>query len=204
MILFRDTTARGGVRAPSWLEGCPGLYRQATEGGDILTLTEPIFLPTEPERLAWSDLGDGWQVAQGAKEANHNQYLRNRTDLQFVPARDAVGRPWMVPTILDKHGVVALPLPWGKDEQGIRVRRATPEQAKLVAIARAAHGELTADRLLSTPIDVLCSWVYPLLESAYHLTGDVIDALGLCDDALGVTAVLGAIGWDREGVEHGS
>ncbi len=194
MILVRDTLSHGGTRLPDWLAGCRELQRVQTDCGDVLTAGDPLFI-TIPPHLAWHDLGDGWQVTSNGG-VDHDRYMRMRPDIETAPVRDAQGKMWAAPIVLDQQGHCAMPLPWGKVD-GIRMRCPTAEQQRLINASEAARAEILAQRLDQVPINIIAEWVHALLAATYHLSGDVIDALQIMDDNLAAGVLLAASGYPR-------
>ncbi len=191
MIIFRDTQSHGGTRLPTFLEGCPELQRMQTDQGDLVTAGDPLYL-VDPVGVVWHDLDDGWQVTTN-NGIDHNRYVRRRVDVERVLVKNAQGIDWYAPKILSANGEVEIAVPWGKSD-GVRVRKPTAEQQRLITSAIAGRVEILAGRLGTVPIDIVAEWVHALLESMYHLSGDVIDALELMDDNLAAGVLLASSG----------
>lgn len=191
MILFRNPTSATQA-APPWLEGCAEVQCLTAEGATVFAACDPLYLSAPVER-AWRPLEDGWQVAL-VGVAESERLVRRRKDLEYASVEDSSGQGWLVPAVLTPDGDVALTLPWGLQE-GIRARKPTEEQRRLIAAAQAARVEILAGRIGETPIDIAAEWVHALLASAYHLPGTAFDALELIDDRLALRVMLAAAGF---------
>jgi hypothetical protein len=198
MILFRCTLSHGGVEVPDFLRGLHGLQRVQTEGGDVLTAGDPMFLDPPKDPAAWRNLGTtGVQACIIGDGPELASLTRKRTDVKYISVLDCKGRQWFAPAVLDPEGGCALSISWGMDERGVRVRKPNEEQERLLSAARAARAEVLAGTLDQTPIDVLASWVHVFIESTTHLNGMVVDALELLDDTLAVFYILAATGFPK-------
>lgn len=197
MILYRETTSRGGCPLPAWLEGdCPGICHRRTERGTLVAVCDPILL-SAPAESSWHEVGDGWQAASTPGPLAHDSYLRRRRDLERAEVEDGHGRVWRAPVILTKDGHWALPVPWGRSESGAYERRPRPDQAPLIAAAEAARVEILEGRLAELPAAVAIEWACALIEATYHISGPVMLALGLLDDDLIAGLLFAATGWPK-------
>jgi hypothetical protein len=194
MLIFRDPLSHGGTRLPTWLEGCPELQRMQTDNGDLLTAGDPLFL-VDPVGVKWKDLDDGYQVTT-TNGIDHDRYLRRRMDIERIRVKNAKGVDWFAPRILAEGGGDVLSLPWGKKD-GVRVRSPTDEQARLLIAAGSARTEILSGKLGEVPIDIIAEWTHILLESVYHFSSDVIDALELLDDTLIGGVLLASSGFPK-------
>lgn len=185
MIRFRDTLSRSAP--PSWLVGAANLHRRPHRDGELWACGDALYLD---DAGPWRDVGDGYAVA-GPVEA-WGAYRKGESWADFEPVADLRGRLWMAPRVLDATGERVFRVAYGPDF----LPELTPEQYRMLDIAKAARDALTAGQtgVQDVPMQTACRWAAELLGVAYHLPVPAVAALAILDDALSVGVLSVAIG----------
>lgn len=175
MIRFRDTLNR--PQPPPWLEGAANLNRRPARDGELWACGDALYLT---DAGPWRDIGDGYQVAGPAD--NPDDYRRADTWAQFGTVIDLRGREWAVPSVIDIAGERLFSVAYGPDF----LPELTPQQERMMAVARAARDALTAGGKGTQDVDMrlACQWAAEFLCVAYHWSVPTVAGLGILDDAL--------------------
>lgn len=199
MILYQDISgqAHQSPRTPAHLVGASGLVRRQSDAGDLVSVGDPMYCCNIPASPKWRAVGDQWQGCL-VGELVPALLLRKDEGLPAILATaDAQGRSWHAPVILAPDGAVALPLPLGRDDDGVWKRVPSEMQARWIATAKAARAELVGGGIAGVPIAAAADWACTLLEAIYHLTAAELGAFALLDDRLMLGVLLAAAGLAR-------
>ncbi len=203
MIIYQDRRdpRPSAHRTPDHLRGALTLTRRDCSSGDLLVLGEPLGdLQPPGEGVPFIDLPDEWRCWLIGDFVPLEHLRRGAGTLDLLPVSDAKGRAWHAPAVLapgidPREGASVLPLSWGLDAQGVPTRIATPEQARLIAAARAARAEILGRRLGSVPVAMAAEWATILTEATYHLVREQIFGWQLMDDALVTSQLMASAGF---------
>lgn len=193
MIVYKDTrTPRSSApRWPSHLVGAANLCRRESPDGDLVAITDPIYLGPPPEGTAWHPLPDDWEFCS-VGPLDPETLVRMHPACSFLMVRDAQGHPWRIPAVLDPEGQPALPMKLGVvghdlvDGQQIPrwEHRPTSEQSAVLASARAARAEILAGRYAELSLSIACAWISVLLPLTYHVVSAMVSPLEILDNRL--------------------
>jgi len=185
------------VLPPPWLQGAADLCcRHGAVGGYIYGIGPAYLLGNKPDDA--TELENGWQVWINGEVDT----VRLRRDVRWcnlVPVEDLNGALWHVPEILDAGGKRAFRTRYGKDFRPLL----SDEQIKAVEIANEAKtlmSRLLKDKAEPTEDEqcAMCGWAATLACMTNHLSIPVVAALGLMDDSLATSTLVGATSFDPD------
>jgi hypothetical protein len=209
VICWRDRR-RDGARIPACLAGCADVTRVQLADGDAIVAVCAAWHLGSPD-VAWSDLGDGWDV--GLVDLGDDPLAalaRTAPGLPALTVKDAVGRGRLIPAVLDPAGAVALPLALGiqgyERIEGEPIPRwghtPTRQQARLIQVATTVREALAGGTFAAITAAQAADMTASLLAATYHVTPAVLGTLGLLDDSLVVRALLACAGQPTQATEH--
>lgn len=185
------------VQPPAWLRGAADLCcRHGANGGYIYGIGPAYLLEDRSDNAV--ELDGGWLVwANGAIDTI--RLRRNVSWCKLVPSIDLNGSIWHTPEILDADGKRTFRTRYGRDFRPLL----SDEQVMAVDIATEARTLMA--RLLKDGAEpneeeqsALCGWAATLACMTNHLSIQVVAALGLMDDSLATSTLVGATSFDPD------
>lgn len=182
---------------PSWLRGAHDLCsRVGIVGGYLYGIGPSYLLGNKPDDAV--ELDDGW-VAWVNGEIDTVRLRRDVSWCKLIPSIDLSGAIWHTPEVLDASGKRTFRTRYGKDFRPLL----SDEQTKAVEIATEARTLMA--RLLKDGAEpneeeqcAMCGWAATLACMTNHLSIQVVARLGLMDDSLATSTLVGATSFDPD------